>query len=159
MKGLRPVIFTISLALVLSACASTKSENVSQNSQAKVTKSTPSCTKEEFSGGSKWINGQLRAFGEDNLSKAYTYASETFQKNFNLKMFTLIIIGEYSMLLNLKSFQVDSCGKSGERFVFNGKLEDKEGTQYAMEYTLSRIQNKWGVDGAQVSKIAARIDY
>ena len=159
MKGLRPVIYSLSLALVLSACSTSKPEKVSQNSQPKVIKPTPSCSKEEFSGGSNWIKGQLKAFSDDNPAKAYSYASEGFRKRTNIDMFTVIIVGQYSMLLNIKNYQILSCDKSEGRFLFKGKLEDKVGNKYTMQYMLSLIDNKWGVDGAQVSEKLNRINY
>jgi len=156
---MRLVIFAISIALVLSACSTSKPEKASQNSQPKVIKPTPSCSKEEFTGGSNWIKGQLKAFSDDNPAKAYSYASEGFRKRTNIDMFTVIIVGQYSMLLNIKNYQILSCDKSEGRFLFKGKLEDKVGNKYTMQYMLSLIDNKWGVDGAQVSEKLDRIDY
>lgn len=159
MKGLRTVIYALSLALVLSSCSSTKPKKVSENPQPKVTKPIPSCSNEEFTDGSNWIKGQLKAFGDDDPAKAYSYASEGFRKRTNIDMFTVIIVGQYSMLLNIKNYQILSCEKTEGRFLFKGKLEDKDGNKYTMQYMLSLIDNKWGVDGAQVSEKLDRISY
>ena len=74
-------------------------------------------------------------------------------------MFTAVIVGQYSMLLNLKSYEILSCEKVEEQFMFKGKLIDKEGKHYTMKYLLSRINEKWGVDGALVSEKLDRITY
>lgn len=159
MKGMKPVIFCVSLALVLSACSSGEPEKVSQESQPKVINPTASCSKSEFTGGSNWIDGQLKAFSEDNPVKAYSYASEGFRKRTNIDMFTVIIVSQYSMLLNIKNHKILSCEKSEGRFIFKGKIEDKDGNKYVMQYMLSLTNNKWGVDGAKVSKELNRISY
>lgn len=40
------------------------------------------------------------------------------------------------MLLNIKDYQILSCEKNGELFLFNLMLSDKESNTYAVEYVL-----------------------
>lgn len=153
------VVSSLFLALLLTACSSSKTEKVSESSQAAPAKKTPECSTDEFASGSQWIKGQLKAFGDDNPEKAYSYASESFRQRNSIEMFTAVIVGQYSMLLNLQSYEILSCEKAEEQFLFKGKLKDKADKNYTMQYLLSRVNGKWGVDGAQVSEKLDRINY
>ena len=159
MSRKKQVVASLFLALLLTSCSSSKTEKVSESSQAAPSKPTPSCSKEQFTEGSDWIKGQLKAFGDDNPDKAYSYASESFRQRNSIEMFTAVIVGQYSMLLNLKSYEILSCEKIKEQFLFNGKLTDKQDKHYTMQYLLSRVDDRWGVDGAQVSEKLDRITY
>ena len=55
------------------------------------------------------------------------------------------------MLLNIKDYQILSCEKNGELFLFSLMLSDKESKTYAVEYVLSLTEGKWGIDGASVT--------
>lgn len=145
--------------LALTSCSSDKAEQVSDNSRPETVATSPACSQDEFNGGSDWIKGQLKAFGDDDPVKAYSYASETFRQRTNIDMFTVVIVGQYSMLLNIKNYQITSCEKIDGKFLFKGKLEDKTGENYTMQYQLSLIDGKWGVEGAQVSEKLGRITY
>ena len=153
------VVSSLFLALLLTSCSSSKTKEVSESSGAAPAKKTPECSKAEFASGSQWIKGQLKAFSDDTPEKAYSYASESFRQRNSIEMFTAVIVGQYSMLLNLKSYEILSCEKVEEQFMFKGKLIDKEGKHYTMKYLLSRINEKWGVDGALVSEKLDRITY
>ena len=62
-----------------------------------------------------------------------------------------MVINGYTMLLDIKDYQIISCDKSGEMFSFKVKISDNQGDSYAMEYILSRNGERWGVDGASVT--------
>ena len=47
----------------------------------------------------------------------------------------------------------------GSRSEREAKIKDKAGKNYTMQYLLSRVNDQWGVDGAQVSEKLDRINY
>lgn len=159
MRRIRPFIGALLLALLLTSCSSGGSEKVSENSQPAPAKSTPTCSNEQFTEGSDWIKGQLNAFGDDNPAKAYSYASENFRQRNDIDAFTNVIVSQYSMLLNIKNYQILSCDKRDNQFLFKGKLTDKQDKNYNFQYLLSLINGKWGVDGAEVSEKVGKINY
>jgi hypothetical protein len=141
------------IALSTSACSSTTSESKpSSGKNELLVQPTPTCSTEEFSGGSDWIKGQLKAFSERNPEKAYSYASETFRMNNSLTSFSTIIAAQYSMLLDIKDFKILSCDKSDPFFTYGLKLIDNGDVSYEMEYVLSYSNKKWGVEGASVTE-------
>jgi hypothetical protein len=68
-----------------------------------------------------------------------------------LESFAAVILSQYTMLLNIKDYQILSCEKNGELFLFSLMLSDKESKTYAVEYVLSLTEGKWGIDGASVT--------
>jgi hypothetical protein len=146
-------IFVIATVGALLASCSTPAED-SQPSRSQVeslVQPTPTCSDQEFAEGSGWIKGQLAAFSDDSPEKAYSFASEEFRQSTSLEAFAAVIVNSYSMLLDLKTYRVISCLKSGELYTFEVTLTDNQGVEYSMEYILSRTGDQWGVDGASVS--------
>jgi len=60
-------------------------------------------------------------------------------------------VSQYSMLLDIKEFQILSCEKNGELFTFVLKMVDNQSNSYSMEYLLTFSNKKWGVEGASVT--------
>ena len=150
----RVVLFAqvLILGIVLTSCSNTPKATPEPGSQLDaLAQPTPTCTATEFKGGSDWIKGQLKAFGEAKPDKAYSYASENFRKKNSLEAFALTIISQYRMLLNLKDYQIMSCDKSQDLYTFKLDLTDNDLKHYSMQYLLSFVANKWGVEGASVS--------
>lgn len=159
MRRLGPVIATLVFTLLLTSCSTSKTDKVSENSQPLKAQATPSCSNDEFVGGSKWITGQLNAFRKGTLEEAYSFASPSFRQSNGFELFSFLIVGQYSMLLTSKSFQISSCERTGSKFFFTGSLVDNQNNEYTLQYLLSLTDKKWGVDGAQVVKKRNRIDY
>jgi hypothetical protein len=142
----------LSALLLLSACSSNTQDAPSQESKfGSVSQPTPTCSTQEFTGGSDWIKGQLEAFGESEPDKAYSYASESFKQANSLEDFASIIVSQYTMLLDLKTYQIVSCDKDGELYTFKVQITDNQSNAYSMEYVLSYSDKKWGVEGASVT--------
>lgn len=140
------------LAIVMTSCSNTTKTTQEPSSQlTALAQPTPTCTAAEFNGGSNWIKGQLKAFGEAKPDKAYSYASEEFRKKNSLEAFALTIISQYRMLLNLKDYQIVSCDRSQDLYTFKVELTDNDQAHYTMQYLLSFVANRWGVEGASVS--------
>jgi hypothetical protein len=137
---------------LLSSCSTASDESQPTPSKNEtLIQPTPTCTSAEFTGGSNWIKGQLKAFGETDPEKAYSYASAEFRAANSLQDFAAVIVSQYAMLLDLKEYQVISCDKNGELFTFKVQLSDNQGSSYSMEYMLSLVNATWGVDAASVS--------
>lgn len=137
---------------LLSSCSTASDESQPTPSKNEtLIQPTPTCTPAEFTGGSNWIKGQLKAFGETDPEKAYSYASAEFRAANSLQDFAAVIVSQYAMLLDLKDYQVISCDKNGELFTFKVQLSDNQGSSYSMEYMLSLVNETWGVDAASVS--------
>ena len=145
------LIQSLLVALLLTGCSNTtQSSQQSVNSRESIAQPSPSCSTEEYKGGSQWIKGQLKAFGESAPSVAYSYTSENFRKQNSLDSFVAVIKNQYSMLLELKSYQVGECKKSEGYFLFTVALVDNSNLNYTMQYVLSRAGKNWGVEGAAV---------
>jgi hypothetical protein len=137
---------------LLSSCSTASDESQPTPSKNEtLIQPTPTCTSAEFTGGSNWIKGQLKAFGETDPERAYSYASAEFRAANSLQDFAAVIVSQYAMLLDLKDYQVISCDKNGELFTFKVQLSDNQGSSYSMEYMLSLVNETWGVDAASVS--------
>lgn len=152
MPRLRASLLGISLIALLAGCSASPEESApTPSNNQKLIQPTPTCSTDEFTTGSDWIKGQLKAFGDADPEKAYSYASDGFRAENTIQDFAAVIVSQYSMLLDLKEYQVISCEKSAELFTFKVQLTDNQGSSYSMDYILSRTGDKWGVDGASVS--------
>ncbi len=149
---MRGLFFLIASSIILSGCSSKDVEAPSQDpKKGSVVQPTPTCSTGEFAGGSDWIVGQLKAFGEEEPDLAYSYASDSFKRANSLEDFASIIVSQYGMLLDLQSYQVISCDKDGDFFSFKVRIIDNQSNAYSMEYVLTLSGDKWGVEGASVT--------
>ena len=149
---MRRLVILIASSIIFSGCSSTDVETPSSDStKGSLAQPTPTCSTEEFAGGSDWIVGQLKAFGEDEPDLAYSYASDSFKRANSLEDFASIIVSQYGMLLDLQSYQVISCDKDGDFFSFKVRIIDNQSNAYSMEYVLTLSGDKWGVEGASVT--------
>ena len=134
----------------LVGCSNSTKNETTSSSKGLITQPTPACSATEFGGGSAWIKGQLKAFGDSSPNVAYSYASEKFRSETSLENFISVIRNQYSMLLDLKSYDVGQCTKSEGYFLFEVSLVDKADFKYTMRYVLSYVKERWGVEGAAV---------
>lgn len=152
MRWMRTFLLLTLTTILLSGCAENESTTPTTNSKLEsLAQPTPTCTSQDFQGGSTWITGQLEAFKKSEPAEAYSYASEEFRKANSLQDFAAIIVSQYSMLLDIKEFQILSCEKNGELFTFVLKMVDNQSNSYSMEYLLTFSNKKWGVEGASVT--------
>lgn len=144
LKGFHLTKPLLLLSLLLSACSSEPAKRDESKSQAS------KCSQEEVAGGAAWITGQLNAFGSGEPSAAYNFASEQFRQGVSLDEFVVIISGQYSALLSLKSFEIGRCFALDEGYVFQVDLMDNQNKSFTMQYVLSKIDGQWGVDAATI---------
>lgn len=147
----RTVAFLALIIFVTSCSAPSEKSNPNNSNLESIVQPTPTCSNEEFKGGSVWIAGQLAAFGESEPDKAYSYASDEFKRANSLENFAAVIMSQYTMLLDIKDYKILFCEKNGELFIFELRLTDNQSIEYKMEYILSLRNSKWGVDGASVT--------
>lgn len=139
------------LVVSLVGCSNTAEVKPVDNSKLEsLVQPTPTCSKEEFSSGTKLITAQLNALSRSQFKEAYSLASERFRAENTLDVFTSIISSQYAMLLDLKEFRIISCEKNGELFMFSADLIANQSKTYKMEYILSLRDNRWGVEAAAV---------
>ena len=144
-------LLCITLFLIgLAGCSSSTRKEKTSTSKGSLTQPTARCSTKEISGGSTWIKGQLTAFGNSSPSVAYSYASEKFRSQTSLENFVSVIRNQYSMLLDLKSYEISNCTKSEGYLLFEVSLVDNSDFKYTMRYVLSYVKNRWGVEGAAV---------
>ena len=145
---MRFAALAVTITLLLSACSS--SDPVAQQPQ-QPNSAQPTCSNAEEDQGSAWIKGQLDAFTNEDPETAYSFASESFKAGSSLQQFIAIIVTNYGFLLSTRSYTIGDCIKQGELFLFDVQVTDTAGQKYPMEYTLSKIDNTWGVDAASVT--------
>jgi len=154
-----PRIFIFLLSLLLTGCAgsaedsSVDSEPTAPSSKLEsLAQPAPACSEKEFDAGSAVIAKQLRAFSESEPDAAYAIASERFKSMYSVDDFANIILSQYTMLLNIKEFTFQSCTKEADIYYFVLELFDLQGIQYKVDYAVSVINGRWGIDGAAVSR-------
>ena len=126
--------FCIAVLLTgLVGCSNSTRKEETSTSRGSLNQPTATCSTKEIGGGSAWIKGQLKAFGDSSPSVAYSYASEKFRSETSLENFVSVIRNQYSMLLDLKSFEVGQCTKSDSYFLFNVSLIDNSDSKYTMQ--------------------------
>ena len=141
--------FTISLSFALTSCSKSPPQLDSKENKNTVVVLN-NCTKNDFEEGSRWITGQLRAFKKTDPKYAYGFASEDFRSTLSISQFADIISTEYSMLLDWRNFEILSCEKNDEYFLFGVKVVSNEEIVYTLDYFLSKIGGSWGVDSANI---------
>ena len=146
------VIFLVMAVFLigLTGCSNSPKSETTSSSKGSITQPTHACSAAESGGGSAWIKGQLKAFGDSSPKVAYSYASEKFRSETSLENFISVIRNQYSMLLDLKSYDVGQCTKSEGYFLFEVSLVDNADFKYTMRYVLSYVNKRWGVEGAAV---------
>lgn len=146
---MRSAATALAITLLIAGCSS--SDPVAQAPQDSAPTSA-TCTSTEQEQGAAWVEGQLAAFADENFEKAYSYASELFRSRNDFQQFVAIIVSNYEFLVNSRSYAVNTCANTGEFFSFAVDVTDGSGQLYPMEYTLSLIEDVWGVVAAVVTE-------
>ena len=136
----RSLLVLIAL-LFLSSCTDAKEEVVNVKGN---------CSEVDFAEGSRWINGQLKAFEAADPKLAYGFASENFRELTSIEQFTEIIGNEYPVLLDIKKSDFTYCDSKENFFLIELRITDNQDLNYIMKYVLSKIEGNWGVEGATV---------
>ena len=146
------------ICLSFSSCSSNSDSDADLESESRLDSQVNECTQEEITDGSAWITGQLDAFASADAKGAYAFASEQFRSGVSLDDFASIIVGQYSALLSLDSFEIGKCTPNESGFVFQVDLIDKGKQNFTMQYLLSLIDGQWGVDAATITAIEVELE-
>jgi len=108
-----------------------------------------SCTVVEKDEVKSHISNQIEAIARLDWEKAYTFAAQSFRDGVTLDQFARIIQRQYQMIIINDSYSFSNCAiKDG---IFNQEVNfETMAGQYLLNYRLSKVENKFGVVGAEV---------
>ncbi|NCV74067.1 MAG: DUF4864 domain-containing protein, partial [Actinobacteria bacterium] len=114
-----------------------------------VSQSNRSCTVIEKDEVKSHISNQIEAIASLDWEKAYTFAAQSFRDGVTLDQFARIIQRQYQMIIINDSYSFSNCAiKDG---IFNQEVNfETMAGQYLLNYRLSKVENKFGVVGAEV---------
>ena len=136
---MRILVFITTLLLV-SGCAS---------SEQAETASIGPCNSDEKVLISDHISSQISALEKLDFEKAYTYASEDFQKSLTLEQFESVIARQYQMLISNDSYSFSDCQSEKDYFIQDVIVQSLSG-KTVLRYRLSLVDKRLGVESAVV---------
>jgi len=136
---MRILVFITTLLLV-SGCASSDQE---------VKVSIGPCNSDEKVLISDHISSQISALEKLDFEKAYTYASEDFQKSLTLEQFESVIARQYQMLISNDSYSFSDCQSEKDYFIQDVIVQSLSG-KTVLRYRLSLVDKRLGVESAVV---------
>jgi len=136
---MRILVFITTLLLV-SGCASSDQE---------VKVSIGPCNSDEKVLISDHISSQISALEKLDFEKAYTYASEDFQKSLTLEQFESVIARQYQMLISNDSYSFSDCQSEKDYFIQDVIVQSLSG-KTVLRYRLSLVNKRLGVESAVV---------
>ncbi len=134
-------IYFLLVALIpISACGS-DNEPVNQANR--------SCTVVEQNEVKSHISNQIEAITRLDWEKAYSFAAQSFRDGITLDQFARVIQRQYQVIIINDSYSFSNCTiKDG---VFNQEVNfETMAGQYLLNYRLSKVNNKFGVVGAEI---------
>ena len=134
------IIFFITTLLLVSGCASSDQE---------VKVSIGPCNSDEKVLISDHISSQISALEKLDFEKAYTYASEDFQKSLTLEQFESVIARQYQMLISNDSYSFSDCQSEKDYFIQDVIVQSLSG-KTVLRYRLSLVDKRLGVESAVV---------
>ncbi len=98
------------------------------------------------------IRGQLLAFREKNIIKAYNLAAPQIRENFhNSEYFMHIVRVAYPQLLNFKTVKFPELRTiDGDAFSQIVIVQDKKGTKHKVRYLMLKVSGQWKIAGCSV---------
>ena len=95
------------------------------------------------------ISGQISALEKLDFNKAYTYASEDFQKSLTLEQFESVISRQYQMLISNDEYSFTDCQSEINYFIQDVIVQSLSG-KTVLRYRLSLVDKRLGVESAVV---------
>jgi hypothetical protein len=136
----------VSLALV--ACSSTPTNNQATTNG--------NCADEQKISVTDHISSQILAFEQKNWDKAYSYASDSFQKNINLDDFQTIILDQYPFLVNNSGYTFGNCTTNADG-IFQNLTINSDSQTYQLIYNLILEDGELGILAARVLSAAENV--
>lgn len=134
------ILFFITTLLLVSGCASSDQE---------VKVSIGPCNSDEKVLISDHISSQISALEKLDFEKAYTYASEDFQKSLTLEQFESVIARQYQMLISNEEYSFTDCQSEKDYFIQDVIVQSLSG-KTVLRYRLSLVNKRLGVESAVV---------
>ena len=134
------ILFFITTLLLVSGCASSDQE---------VKVSIGPCNSDEKVLISDHISSQISALEKLDFEKAYTYASEDFQKSLTLEQFESVIARQYQMLISNEEYSFTDCQSEKDYFIQDVIVQSLSG-KTVLRYRLSLGNKRLGVEAAVV---------
>ena len=98
------------------------------------------------------ISGQIDALAKKDWEAAYSFASADFQAAVGVEEFTFIIGAQYAMLVENQGYKFDSCAIANS--AIKQEVSVTSGDEvFGLNYRLSVVEAKLGVESAEVSKV------
>ena len=131
----------LTTSLLLVGCASSPISNQATTNGK--------CAVEQKISVTDHISSQISAFEQKNWDAAYSYASNSFQKNINLDDFQAIILNQYPFLINNSGYTFGDCTSNADGTFQNITITSKSQT-YELIYNLILEDGELGILAARV---------
>jgi hypothetical protein len=121
----------------------------SSNSTSNKTTTDGKCDDEQKVSVTDHIISQITAFEQKNWDAAYSYASNSFQKNINISDFQAIIMNQYPFLVNNSGYTFGNCTTNADGTFQNITITSKSQT-YELIYNLILEDGELGIFAARL---------
>jgi hypothetical protein len=102
------------------------------------------------------ISGQITALSTEDWESAYSFAAPGFQENVGLDQFIFVITTQYQMLISNESVEYGACDIAKEKI--SQKVTVTSGNEiYKLDYSLSVISKKLGIESASVTSAEPQV--
>jgi hypothetical protein len=98
------------------------------------------------------ISGQIDALAKKDWEGAYAFASADFQAAVGVEEFAFIIGAQYAMLVENQGYEFESCTIANS--AIKQEVSVTSGDEvFGLNYRISVVEAKLGVESAEVSKV------
>jgi hypothetical protein len=132
-----PSRFKTAVFLILIALSSQSSMTLAQAKES-------GCSQTQQSLVKKHITMQIKALGNSDWQRAYSYSAKSFQSSISVDQFKLIIESGYLFLTENGSLSFGACRNN--KNIFNQLLTvDSMGAKYELSYNLTLVGKRLGI--------------
>lgn len=115
-----------------------------------------SCNSAESRLVQEHISGQITALSKEDWESAYSFAAPGFQENVGLDQFIFVITTQYQMLISNESVEYGACDIAKEEI--SQEVTVTSGNEiYKLDYSLSVISKKLGIESASVTSAEPQV--
>ena len=133
LKNLRSILFILPFVFFFGFLNAVASERAYKNEEEIV---------------KKVISSQLKAFKEENVEKAYSFAAPNIKKQFfNAKNFGLMVKNGYPVIWKPKNYQFVKFSSNGTRSIQRVLFRSSTDALLTYDYLLEKFSNEWRIAG------------
>jgi hypothetical protein len=104
------------------------------------------------------VNDQLNALRHNDIDRAYSYCSLSFQKSTNKDDF-MKMVEDYPILKNAKEFSSNDRSKNvGGLTILKGTITGEDGSKLPAEYQLVHENEKWKIQSVKLSPAGMSVE-